>query len=66
LPATSVQLRNSQCRKSEVVGQKHKVSVVVLVEEAYPSKLFRIVLPGIIILGGDDLVALQSSRLVDG
>ena len=50
LPAASVQLGNGQCRQGEVVGQKHKAPVVVLVEEADPSKLFRIVLPGIEIL----------------
>src|SRR5690606_33075534 len=64
LPAATVQLGYGQCRQGEVVGQEHKSFVVVLVEEAYPAKLFRVVLPGIVILGSDNLVALHSRSLV--
>ena len=64
LPAATVQLGYGQCRQGEVVGQKHNASVVVLVEESYPAKLFWVVLPGIEILGGDNLIALHSRNFV--
>lgn len=61
LPAMTVLLCDSACQQRKVVDQKHQATVCILVEEAYPPKIFfGIILPGIEAPRDYDLTALQT------
>ncbi len=65
LPATPVQLGDSQCRQIEMVGEKHQERVVLGVVELDAAKRRWVIRARLHASQHDGLIAAQAARLVD-
>ena len=65
LPATPIELRDCECRKLEVVGQKYQTPVVLGVVVRHATKRSRIKMRSLETLKDDRLIAANTGRFVD-